>query len=57
MMRWLLGWLLMFMLLYVLSKTRSGHTIIYWTAWLLVLLLIVSHADEINTMLSGVFQS
>ena len=52
-MQWLMAWFLMFALLYVLSRTRSGHTIIYWTAWLLVVFLIVTHADEISSIFSA----
>lgn len=43
----------MFAMLYVLSKTRAGHTIIYYVSWTLVLLLIVTHASQIKDILSG----
>lgn len=55
MMGWVMAWMLMFLLLYVLSRTRSGHTIIYYGAWLLVVLLIVTHGTEISNLLSGGF--
>ena len=52
-MGFLLAWLLMFLLLFAFSRTREGHTIIYWTAWLLVLLLLVTHSGQINSILKG----
>ena len=50
-MGFLTSWLLMFLLLYVLAKTRSGHTIIYYTAWLLVVLLLVTHSTQVTNIL------
>jgi hypothetical protein len=52
-MGWLLAWLLMGLLLYTLSRTQPGHVIIYWTAWLLVLLLLVTHSQQISSILQG----
>ena len=52
-MGWLTAWFLMFMLLFVLSKTRGGHTIIYYTAWLLVTLLVVTQGKQIASILQG----
>ncbi len=51
-MGWLTAWFLMFMLLFVLAKTRGGHTIIYYTAWMLVLLLLVTHASQVTSILN-----
>lgn len=45
------AWLLVFMLLFVLAKTRAGHTVIYYVAWALVLLLIVTHSKQITGIL------
>jgi hypothetical protein len=50
---WITAWILMFLLLYVLSRTRAGHTVIYYTAWLLVALLLVTHSDQVTKILSG----
>lgn len=52
-MNWLLAWIFMFLLLYVLSRTRAGHTIIYYVSWMLVLLLVVTHADQVKSLLTG----
>lgn len=52
-MGWLTAWLLMFLLLYVFSRTRSGHTIIYYGAWLLVVFLVVTHNKQITSILKG----
>ena len=51
MMQWLMSWFVLFLLLYVLSRTRPGHTVIYWLAWLTVLFLVVTNADEITSLL------
>jgi len=51
MMGWILAWFLVFMLLYVLSRTRSGHSVIYYATWLAVVLLLVTHSDQIVGML------
>ncbi len=51
-MGWLTAWLLMFLLLYVLSRTRPGHTLIYYWAWLLVFLLIVTQGTHIAALIS-----
>lgn len=49
---WIVAWLLMFLLLYVLAQTRTGHTIIYYWAWLLVFLLIVTQSKQISALLA-----
>jgi len=43
----------MFMLLFAFSRSRAGHTIIYYWSWLLVVLLIVTHSDKLNSLMSG----
>lgn len=52
-MGWLTAWFLMFALLFVLAKTRAGHTIIYYVAWLLVLLLVITHGKQVASILQG----
>ncbi len=51
-MGWLLAWILLFLLLYVLGQTRAGHTLIYYWAWLLVALLIVTNGQQISNILN-----
>lgn len=46
---WLLTWTMMIVLLTVLSKTSWGRPLVYWFLWLAVLLLVVTHADEISS--------
>ena len=43
----------MFVLLYVFSRNKAGQVIVYYTAWLLALLLVVTHSDQIVSILSG----
>ncbi len=45
---WVGTWITMILLLVILSKTRWGKTLVYWLLWLAVILLLVSHADEIS---------
>ena len=52
-MGWLSAWFLMFLLLFVLAKTRAGHTVIYYGAWMLVLFLVVTHSKQLTTILEG----
>ena len=49
----LLAWLIMFLLLYAMAKNRWGHPIIYYGAWLVVVLLIVLNGKTIANMLSA----
>jgi hypothetical protein len=57
MMQWLLAWFLLFLMLYILSRTRSGHTIIYYVAWLSVVLLVITHYDMIDSIFKKGFSS
>jgi len=50
---WLAAWIVLFLLLFGLAKSRAGHTIIYYWAWLLVVLLIITHPNSLTSVLSG----
>lgn len=50
---WIGAWIVMFLLLFGLAKSRAGHTIIYYWAWLLVVLLIITHSNQLQSVLSG----
>lgn len=43
----------MILFIFTISKTKIGEVIIYYVAWMLVLLIIVSHANQITTILKG----
>ncbi len=45
---WVSTWLIMIFLLVILAKTGPGKTIVYYFLWLAIVLLVVSHADEIS---------
>ena len=49
---WVGTWLVMILLLVFLAKTSWGRPIVYGLIWLAVLLLIVSHADELTSFLN-----
>ena len=53
MMSWLIAWLVMFLLVYSMSRTRVGNVVIYYVAWLLLFLLIVTHASQLISSLTG----
>lgn len=46
---WVGTWLMMVMLLVVLSKTKWGAPIVYGFLWLAVLLLLLTHAEELTS--------
>ncbi len=45
---WIGTWLIMIMVFLFLVNTHWGKPIVYWFLWLAVLLLVVSHADELT---------
>jgi hypothetical protein len=46
---WVGTWLVMILLLLFLAKTSWGKPIVYGLIWLAVLLLLVTHADELTS--------
>lgn len=46
---WLATWLITLLLLGVLAKSAAGRTIVYYLLWLAIVLLLVTHADEISS--------
>ncbi len=46
---WVSTWVVMILLLVFLSKTQWGRPVVYGLIWLAILLLLVSHADELAT--------
>lgn len=54
---WASTWIIMILLLVMVSKTGWGRSIIYYLLWLAVILLLVSHADDLSSMFdSGALQ-
>lgn len=45
---WFGTWLIMLAVMIGLANTEWGKPIVYWLMWLAVLLLVVSHADELT---------
>lgn len=50
---WLAGWLVLIVFLYAIAKTTAGAAAVYYILWLSVVLLLVTHSDEIT----GIFQA
>lgn len=46
---WVGTWAVMILLLIFLSKTQWGRPIVYGLIWLAILILLVTHADELTS--------
>jgi hypothetical protein len=49
---WITTWVVMIMLLVMISSTGWGKSIVYYLLWLAVILLLVSHADELSSLIN-----
>lgn len=47
---YLAAWLLFLLIIAALAQTEIGKKIVYYVLWLGVVLLLVSHADEITSI-------
>lgn len=52
MLSWLVAWIIVMVVFLSIGQTGWGRTLAYYFLWLAVLLLVVTHADEINTLLT-----
>lgn len=48
---WLTTWIVMILLLSMVARTSWGKPIVYWFLWLAVVLLLVTHADELSSLI------
>ena len=48
---WISTWIIMILLLVMISATRWGRSIVYYLLWLAVVLLLVTHADELSSLI------
>jgi hypothetical protein len=49
---WITTWVVMILLLVMISSTGWGKSIVYYLLWLAVILLLVSHADELSSLIN-----
>ena len=49
---WIATWIVMILLLIFLAKTQWGKGLVYWLIWLAVILLLVTHADELTSLIN-----
>ena len=49
--RWIATWIIFIALIAIFARTSWGKGISYWALWLLVVLLIVTHADELTSVI------
>lgn len=49
--KWIATWIIFIALLAVFAQTTWGKGITYWALWLLVVLLLVTHADELTSII------
>jgi hypothetical protein len=47
---WFIGWAILLGVLYGLSKTRAGKTIVYYSLWLAVVLVVVAYGKAWNSI-------
>lgn len=47
---WVATWAIMLTALFMISQTQWGRPIVYWFLWLAVVLLVVTHADELTQL-------
>lgn len=47
---WVATWAIMLTVLVSLSQTHWGRPVVYWFLWLGVLLLVVSHSEELTQL-------
>lgn len=50
---WILAWVLLIVLLIASSHLEPGQKLLSYLAWLLVVFIIVTHAQEITTMFAN----
>ena len=49
---WFIAWAIILGVLYGLSRTRAGKTIVYYVLWLSVVFVVVSHYSAISGVLT-----
>ena len=50
-MKWITTWVVMISLLFILAGTSWGSGIVYYALWLMVALLMVTHADDLTSLI------
>jgi hypothetical protein len=51
---WLTAWIVAIVLLVALASTSWGKGIVYYFLWLAVVLLLVTHGNEVQSVLSPI---
>lgn len=49
---WIMTWIIAIALLVILAQSRWGKTLVYYALWLLVALLLVTHANELTHLVN-----
>lgn len=47
---WIMTWIIMILLLVFAAQTSWGKTLVYWLLWLALVILLVTHADELTSL-------
>lgn len=50
---WITKWAVLILLVIVIARTEIGNRLIYYMLWLSVLLLVVTNADAISSIITG----
>jgi hypothetical protein len=48
-----LGWTVIFLILYAMTKSKVGKKLLYYILWLLLVLVLVTHSNEITTLINS----
>lgn len=49
---WIMTWIIAIAFFVILAQSRWGQTIVYYALWLLVALLLVTHASELTSLVN-----
>lgn len=49
---WIMTWVIFIALFVIVAQSRMGKTIVYYALWLLVALLLVTHTQELSTLMN-----
>lgn len=50
---WIAGWFIIILALYILAKTQWGKPIVYYSLWLMVVFLLITHYSSISGILQA----
>ena len=49
---WIVTWVIVIAVFVALASTRWGKTLVYYTLWMMVVILVVSHGKELSSLIN-----